>query len=47
MELIIENIKSTTDKKLITDLATRLGLKEHSYDPKKGRLGIGKSHEKG
>ena len=35
MELIIENIKSAKDQKLITDLATRLGLKVHPYDIKK------------
>ena len=46
MELIIENIKSSDDKKLITDLATRLGLKVHSYDEKKEDLALAKAMKK-
>jgi hypothetical protein len=46
MELIIENIKSATDKKLITDLATRLGLKVQAYDPKKEDAALAKAMKK-
>ena len=46
MELIIENIKSATDKKLITDLANRLGLKVHSYDAKKEDAALAKAMKK-
>ena len=46
MELIIENIKSATDKKLITDLATRLGLKVHAYDAKKEDAALVKAMKK-
>lgn len=46
MELIIENIKSDTDKKLIMDLAARLGLKVHTYDRKKEDAALIKAMEK-
>jgi hypothetical protein len=46
MELIIENIKSATDKKLITDLAERLELKVHSYNPKKEDAALAKAMKK-
>ena len=46
MELIIENIKSETDQKLIIDLATRLGLKVHSYNNKKEDASLAKAMKK-
>jgi hypothetical protein len=46
MDLIIENIKSGDDKKLITDLATRLGLKVHAYDQKKEDSALAKAMKK-
>ena len=46
MELIIENIKSAKDQKLITDLATRLGLKVHPYDIKKEDAALAKAMKK-
>jgi len=46
MELIIENITSSSDKKLITDLATRLGLKVHSYDSKKEDAALARAMKK-
>jgi hypothetical protein len=46
MQLIIENIRSDNDKKLITDLATRLGLKVHTYDPKKEDAALAKAMKK-
>ena len=46
MELIIENIKSASDKQLIMDLAARLGLKVHSYDVKKEDAALAKAMKK-
>ena len=46
MELIIENIKSSGDKKLITDLAARLGLKVYAYDAKKEDAALAKAMKK-
>jgi diphthamide synthase (EF-2-diphthine--ammonia ligase) len=46
MELIIENIKSAEDKKLITELATRLGLKVYPYDIKKENAALARAMKK-
>ena len=46
MELIIENIKSARDKKLITELAARLGLKVSTYDSKKEDAALAKAMKK-
>jgi len=46
MDLIIENIKSSGDKKLIIDLATRLGSKVHAYDSKKEDAALAKAMKK-
>lgn len=46
MELIIENIKSASDQKLIIDLATRLGLKVHKYDIVKEDAALAKAMKK-
>jgi hypothetical protein len=46
MDLIIENIKSAADQKLITDLATRLGLKVLSFDAKKEDAALAKAMKK-
>jgi hypothetical protein len=46
MDLIIENKKSGDDKKLITDLAVRLGLKVHTYDQKKEDAALAKAMKK-
>jgi hypothetical protein len=46
MELVIENITSTSDKKLIMDLAARLGLRVHSYDEKKEDAALAKAMKK-
>ncbi len=46
MQLIIENIKSSDDKKLIMDLAARLGLKVHAYDETKEDAALAKAMKK-
>ena len=46
MELIIENIKSATDQKLITDLATRLGLKVLAFDAAQQDAALGRAMKK-
>jgi hypothetical protein len=46
MELIIENIKSAIDQKLITELATRLGLKVHTYDASKENAALARAMKK-
>ena len=46
MELLIENIKSTTDQKLLLELATRLGLRANLYDAKKEDAALAKAMTK-
>ncbi len=43
MKLVISNIKSAADKKLMSELAIRLGLKVHTYDAKKENTALAKA----